>query len=167
MRLLYFASTYICKWQVFENFEFLNFSPKEKDSWIKGYSANVSVKINGKSSRSRFILIYYWQGVSQKFPIWAVRSKFGISQLYSRGVWGPALKGPSGFWGKALENFGYLTLTRFFFHLVQWWEKYISKCSLIKHTCSWRNKLTVLWALNRQAKIFLRISIFRVNVRVA
>ena len=25
-----FASTYFCEWQVFENFEFINFSPKEK-----------------------------------------------------------------------------------------------------------------------------------------
>ena len=30
------------------------------------------------------------------------------------------------------------------------------KRSLIKHTCSWRDKLIVLWKLNRQAKIFLR-----------
>ena len=26
----YFASTYFCEWQVFENFEFINFTPKEK-----------------------------------------------------------------------------------------------------------------------------------------
>ena len=31
-----------------------------------------------------------------------------------------------------------------------WWEKYLSKCSPLKHTCSWRDKL-----MNRQAKIFL------------
>ena len=37
-----------------------------------------------------------------------------------------------------------------------WWEKYLSKGSLAKHTCSWRDKLIVLWALNRQTKIFLR-----------
>ena len=30
--LLYFASTSFCEWQVFENFQFLNFSPYEKDS---------------------------------------------------------------------------------------------------------------------------------------
>ena len=34
-----------------------------------------------------------------------------------------------------------------------WWEKYLSKRSLIKHTCSWRDKHIVLWTLNRQAKI--------------
>ena len=28
---------------------------------------------------------------------------------------------------------------------------YISKRSLIKHTCSWRDKLIVLWTLNRKA----------------
>ena len=38
-----------------------------------------------------------------------------------------------------------------------WWEKYLSKSSLLKHTCSWLDKLIVLWILNRQAKIFLRI----------
>ena len=27
---LFFASIYFCKWQVFENFEIINFSPKEK-----------------------------------------------------------------------------------------------------------------------------------------
>ena len=27
---------------------------------------------------------------------------------------------------------------------------------LLKHTCSWLDKLIVLWILNRQAKIFLR-----------
>ena len=26
----YFVGTYFCKWQVFENFEFIDFSPKEK-----------------------------------------------------------------------------------------------------------------------------------------
>ena len=40
---------------------------------------------------------------------------------------------------------------------VAWWlEKYLSKRSLIKHTCSWHDKLIVLWKLNRKAKIFLR-----------
>ena len=28
-----------------------------------------------------------------------------------------------------------------------WWEKYLAKCSLIKHTCSWRDKLIVLLQL--------------------
>ena len=41
--------------------------------------------------------------------------------------------------------------------LAWWWEKYLSKRSQIKHTCSWRDKLIALWTLNRQAKIFLRI----------
>ena len=36
------------------------------------------------------------------------------------------------------------------------WGKHFSKRSLIKHNCSWRDKLIVLWTLNRQAKIFLR-----------
>ena len=36
---------------------------------------------------------------------------------------------------------------------VAWWlEKYFSKRSLIKHTCSWRDKLIVSWTLNRQVK---------------
>ena len=43
-------------------------------------------------------------------------------------------------------------------YVALWWEKYLSKRSLIKHTCSWRDKLILLWTLNRQAKIFLRIS---------
>ena len=33
----YFASTYFYEWQVFESFEFINFSPKEKrirDIWL-------------------------------------------------------------------------------------------------------------------------------------
>ena len=34
----------------------------------------------------------------------------------------------------------------------RWWEKYLSKCSPLKHTCSWHDKLIVLWILNRQAK---------------
>ena len=41
-------------------------------------------------------------------------------------------------------------------YTARWWEKYLSKGSLVKHTCSWRDKLIVLWALNRQTKIFLR-----------
>ena len=32
--------------------------------------------------------------------------------------------------------------------------------SLIKHTCSWRDKLVALWTLNRQAKMLLRIAFF-------
>ena len=52
------------------------------------------------------------QGVSQKFPISAVKHKLGISELWNRGLWGPTLKGPNGIWGKASEKFGYLTLIR-------------------------------------------------------
>ena len=39
-------------------------------------------------------------------------------------------------------------------------EKYLSKHSPLKHTCSWHDKLIVLWILNRQAKISLRIWYF-------
>ena len=46
----------------------------------------------------------------------------------------------------------------FFENYARWWEKYLSKHSPLKHTCSWRDKLIVLWMLNRQAKIFLRVS---------
>ena len=35
--------------------------------------------------------------------------------------------------------------------------KYLSKRNPLKHTCLWRDKLIVLWILNRQAKIFLHI----------
>ena len=48
--------------------------------------------------------------MSQKFPISAVRHKLGISELLSRGVWGPILKDPNGIQGKGPEIFGYLTL---------------------------------------------------------
>ena len=51
-------------------------------------------------------------------------------------------------------------------YVARWWEKCLSKHSLTKHTCSWHDKLMVLWTLNRQArKIFLHIyyynSVFR------
>ena len=42
-------------------------------------------------------------------------------------------------------------------YVSRWWEKYLWKSSLIKHTCSWRDRLIILWTLDRQAKIFLRI----------
>ena len=45
------------EWQIFENFEFLNFRSREKrirkKQLIKEHSANVSVKINGKTGRSQ------------------------------------------------------------------------------------------------------------------
>ena len=50
------------------------------------------------------------QDVSQKLPIWPVWHKSGISDLWSRGVWGPILKVPSGIWGKARKNVCYLLL---------------------------------------------------------
>ena len=30
LKKMYFTITHFCEWQVFENFEFINFSPKEK-----------------------------------------------------------------------------------------------------------------------------------------
>ena len=38
-------------------------------------------------------------------------------------------------------------------------EKYISKWSLIKHTCSWCDELIVLWTLNRQAQISFLVTL--------
>ena len=49
-----------------------------------------------------------------------------------------------------------LSRLRFERYFARWWEKYLSKSSLLKHTCSLRDKLIVLWLLNRQAKIFLQ-----------
>ena len=40
-------------------------------------------------------------------------------------------------------------------YVAQWWGKYLSKLSPLKHTCLWCDKLIVLWILNRQVKIFL------------
>ena len=37
-------------------------------------------------------------------------------------------------------------------YVALWSEKYLSKRSLIKHTCSWSDKLIVLWTLNTHAK---------------
>ena len=45
------------------------------------------------------------QGVSQKFPIWAVRHKLRISELWSRGVWGSTLIGPQGDSGQSPRKF--------------------------------------------------------------
>ena len=58
--------------------------------------------------------IVVFQGVSQIYLVWAVRPKLGIFELWSRRVWGLALKGPNGVRGKAPENFGSLGLTHFF-----------------------------------------------------
>ena len=45
-------------------------------------------------------------------------------------------------------------------YVARWWWKYLSKGSPLKHTCSWHDKLVVLWILNRQAKIFLCMNFF-------
>ena len=47
-----------------------------------------------------------------------------------------------------------LRFERYFFHHR---AKYLSKRSLIKYICSWNDKLIILWTMNREAKIFLRI----------
>ena len=48
-------------------------------------------------------------------------------------------------------------------HLVQWWKEYLLKRSLIKHSCSWCDKIIVLWTLNQQAKIILRKLIYNIQ----
>ena len=64
LKKMYFTSTHFCEWQVFENFEFINFSPKEKRirkrQLSKGYLVNFSVKINGKTGTSRWKNCCYW-----------------------------------------------------------------------------------------------------------
>ena len=40
-------------------------------------------------------------------------------------------------------------------YVAQWWEKYLSKRSLLKHTFSWRDKLIVLWSSYSSTDIFL------------
>ena len=39
----------------------------------------------------------------------------------------------------------YIYVEKYFFS--RWWEKYHSKRSLIKHNCSWRDKLIALWKI--------------------
>ena len=51
-----------------------------------------------------------------------------------------------------------LSMSGIIIYVTRWGEKYLPKHSPIKHTCSWCDKLIVLWRLNRRAKIFLRIS---------
>ena len=53
----------------------------------------------------------------------------------------------------------------FYYFLAWWWEKYLWKRSPLKHTCSWRDKLIVLLILNRQAKVFLRITVLPFEVK--
>ena len=62
----------------------------------------------------------------------------------------------SWWWEKYLSK--YLSMVEVSLEVSRWWEEYLSKRSPLKHTCSWRDKLIVLWILNREAKIFLHIS---------
>ena len=52
------------------------------------------------------------QSVSQKFPIWDVRLKLEISELWSRGIAQPTLKSPNGIWGQVPKKIYYLLLIR-------------------------------------------------------
>ena len=54
-------------------------------------------------------------------------------------------------------SINWITMWNIIIYVAQWWEKYLSKRSLIKHTRSWHDKLIVLWTLNRQTKVFLRM----------
>ena len=62
-------------------------------------------------------------------------------------------KNQTAFWSalyKKLNN----QIAGFFDHQCFRRMKYLLKCSLTKHTCSWRDK-RILWTLNRQLKVFL------------
>ena len=59
---------------------------------------------------------FLFQCVSQKFPIWTVRPKLGISELRSRGVCWPALKAATEVFDH-LENFGYFFDLHVFFFM--------------------------------------------------
>ena len=37
-------------------------------------------------------------------------------------------------------------------YVARWWEKYLPKRSLRKNTCSWRDKLIVLWTTEQTSK---------------
>ena len=61
-------------------------------------------KINSKDITEMFLFSLFdssvmtqvvEEGVRQKFPIWTVSPKLGTSELWSKGVWVPALKGPN------------------------------------------------------------------------
>ena len=39
----------------------------------------------------------------------------------------------------------------------RWWVRYLSKRSLIKHTCSWHDKLIIWWTLTEKWKYFTYI----------
>ena len=51
----------------------------------------------------------------------------------------------------------FLNIRNIFIYVARWWEMYLSKRSLLKHTCSWRHRSIILWTLIRRVKIFLRI----------
>ena len=44
-----------------------------------------------------------------------------------------------------------LNMCNIIIYVARWWQKYLSKRSCIKRTCSWHDKLIILWKLNRQA----------------
>ena len=56
----------------------------------------------------------------------------------------------------------FLNICNMIIYAALWWEKHLSKRSLIKHTWSWRDTLIILWTLNRQAKMFSHISDFNI-----
>ena len=62
----------------------------------------------------------------------------------------------SRWWEKYLLK--YLSMVEVSLEVSRWWEEYLSKRSPLKHSCSWHDKLIVLWILNRQAKIFLHMA---------
>ena len=49
-------------------------------------------------------------------------------------------------------------------NVARWWEKYLSKRSPLKHTCSGHDKLIVLWTLNRQAKNIFTYLIVKLSI---
>ena len=42
-------------------------------------------------------------------------------------------------------------------YVARWWEKYLSKCSPVKHTCSWRDKLIILYIVFTLFLVFILI----------
>ena len=55
-------STYVCKWQAFENFEFINFRPKEKRIRKRQLNQRICERQhdNGKTGRSQWKNCCYW-----------------------------------------------------------------------------------------------------------
>ena len=78
----------ICHWNL--NGVFLNYDPCKGEQPLQG------IELREKITKR--------QGVCQKCPIWTAIHKLGISELWSRGVWGPAVKVRNGVSGKSLEN---------------------------------------------------------------